>query len=140
MSPKTLKLTLLDGRAIERINQVTSLVAEDASGQFGVRPGHAAFVTMLEPGLFRWRTASRPAWFFGACTGGLLSCATLQGSTEVRIVSGRFLQGAAAEPLIAQLDGLLRDECGLRLSTRESTLRLEIAFVRRMQELSRTAP
>ncbi len=36
--------------------RVTALRAEDETGSFGIRPGHADFVTALVPTVLRWRT------------------------------------------------------------------------------------
>lgn len=134
-----MSLQLLDGRAAVRIDDATSLVAADASGQFGILPGHAPLVTVLEPGLFRYRRLGAPDWVFGACAGGLLSCARgATAGTEVRIVSRRFLQSAQPEALQQALARLLAREGALRLSTRESRGQLDLALYRRMQELAET--
>jgi len=133
-------LTLLDGARILRIDDVASIVAADASGEFGLQPGHAELVTMLEPGLFRYRTSSQAEWTFGACLGGLASCAPVAGHTDVRIVSSRILHGGQPEALQVQLDQALQRESSLRLSTRESHLQLDLALLRRLQQLAQTRP
>ena len=135
-----LTLKLLDGTRIDRIDDVTSIVAADATGQFGLQPGHAEFVTVLEPGLFRYRTASEPAWVFGACVGGLLSCVPAAGRTDVCIVSGRILHGGEPEVLQSRLDEMLRREGSLRVSTRESEVRLDLALYKRLQLLTQARP
>jgi F-type H+-transporting ATPase subunit epsilon len=132
----TLALTLLDGSSSVRIDDVSSIVAADASGQFGLLPGHVAMVTVLEPGLFRYRVAGSSQWWYGACVGGLLSCVMAGGANDVRIVSRRFLQGEDPEALQAQLDRLLQRESTLRLSTSESRAGLDLAFYKRMQQLA----
>ena len=140
MKPAALTLTLLDGSKSTCIEELASIVAADASGQFGLQPGHCALVTVLEPGLFRYRT-QQGAWVYAACVGGLLSCAaTREGPTQVRIVSRRFLQGEEPEVLQTQLDRLLASESMLRVSTRESRERLDLAFYKRMQQLAQTQP
>jgi len=141
MNRAVLTLTLLDGKSSVRMDDVTSIVAADASGQFGLLPGHLGLVTVLEPGLFRYRRAQHCAWTFGACVGGLLICAKAAGqAAQVRIVSRRFLQGEEPEALQTQLDELLERESVLRLSTRESREQLDLALYRRMQQLSETQP
>jgi F-type H+-transporting ATPase subunit epsilon len=132
----TLSLMLLDGREATRIDGVASLVAGDASGQFGLQPGHEALVTVLEPGLFRYRLVGSETWTWCACAGGMLSCRHEAGAAIVRIVSRRFLRGADAEALQSQLDVLLQREHGMRVSTRESRDQLELAFYKRMQQLA----
>jgi F-type H+-transporting ATPase subunit epsilon len=132
----TLALILLDGREAARIDRVASLVAGDASGQFGVQPGHAALVTVIEPGLFRYRLVGSETWTWCASAGGMLSCQRDAGATTVRIVSRRFLRGADAEWLQSQLEALLQREHSLRVTTRESRDQLDIAFYKRMQQLA----
>ncbi len=134
--PRALALILLDGREAAHIDGVASLVAGDASGQFGLQPGHAALVTVLEPGLFRYRLVGSDTWTWCACAGGMLSCRREAGATKVRVVSRRFLRGADAEALQSQLDTLLQREHGMRVSTRESRDQLDIAFYKRMQQLA----
>lgn len=139
MSDAALSLILLDGTSSTRVENVTSVVAADASGQFGLLPGHDALVTVLEPGLFRYRQAYKTHWSYGACVGGLLSCSrTLDRTTQVRIVSRRFLHGDQPEVLQTRLDELLQREGMLRVSTRESRERLDLAFYKRMQQFSQT--
>lgn len=136
MSRSVFTLSLLDGQSSRVIEGVSSLMASDASGQFGVLPAHEALITVLEPGLFRYRQVDHPDWRFGACAGGLLSCADEQGATVVRLVSRRFLMGDEPEALLRQLDALLADEQSLRMSLRESRVQLDLALMRRMQELA----
>lgn len=141
MNAAALTLILLDGKSSVRMDDVTSIVAADASGQFGLLPGHLALVTVLEPGLFRYCRSQHSAWAFGACVGGLLMCEkAADHGTQVRVVSRRFLQGDEPEALQTQLDELLERESVLRLSTRESREQLDLALYRRMQQLSETQP
>ncbi len=139
MSAPSITLILLDGRSSNRIEPVASLVAQDASGQFGILPGHAALVTVLEPGLFRYRTGIEQTWSYGASAGGLLHCEPDGDLTQVRIVSRRFLLGDEPEALQTQLDDMLANERTLRLSTRDSVDRMDQAFYRRMQQLAQMA-
>jgi F-type H+-transporting ATPase subunit epsilon len=136
----SLTLMLLDGSRMQRIERVASLVAADASGQFGVLAGHAEFVTLLEPGLWRYRIEGEASWHHAAGAGGLLHCMPrAAGATDVRIVSARLLQAGAGETpeaLERQLDALLEHEALLRLSARASQLRVDTALYRRLQELA----
>ena len=54
--------------------QVSSVRAEDASGSFGVLPGHADFLTGLSVGVLSWESGG--ATHFCAVRGGVLSVAT----------------------------------------------------------------
>lgn len=140
MTAPRLTLKLLDGAHITQIDAIASLVAADASGQFGLQAGHENFATLLEPGLFRWRLGDQADWLYGACTGGLLSCMQRAGHTEIRIVSRRILQGAQPEALQTQLEAALEREHSLRLGSRASQIKLETALHKRMQELAETRP
>ena len=139
MSAATITLHLLDGTSRTGIDEIVSLVAVDASGEFGLLPGHAALITVLEPGLIRYRLARQNGWSYAACVGGMLSCSFPRDRvTPVCIVSRRFLRGEEPEALQTMLDELLEREGELRLSTRESRERLDLAFYKRMQQLSQT--
>jgi F-type H+-transporting ATPase subunit epsilon len=59
---------------------VVALRGEDASGAFGILPGHANFVTALVPCVLRWRRGDRLR--FCAVRGGVLSVA---GGAELRV-------------------------------------------------------
>ncbi len=133
-------LTMLDGHQSVDIDSTTSLIAVDASGAFGIQSGHVDLLTVLEPGLFRYRTLQTPTWSYGASLGGMLRCQTEHARTVVRIVSGRFLFGPDPASLQAALEQLLEQESRLRISTRESHLQLDLVLYKRMQELARQAP
>jgi F-type H+-transporting ATPase subunit epsilon len=52
----TLRLTIATPVSVLVDNDdVTALRAEDESGSFGILPGHADFVTVLEPSILRWQ-------------------------------------------------------------------------------------
>jgi len=57
---------------VVRDEAVASLRAEDASGDFGIQPGHADFLTVIDAGVMRWRGESGP-WLYCALRGGVLS-------------------------------------------------------------------
>jgi F-type H+-transporting ATPase subunit epsilon len=57
MSP-TLRLTVSTPASIlVDAEAIVSLRAEDESGSFGIRAGHANFLTVLTPSVLRWRGA-----------------------------------------------------------------------------------
>ena len=64
-------LILRDSSAVTRIENVGSFVGEDASGSFGLLPGHARFMTCLELGLARFRCREGD-WQYLALPGGVL--------------------------------------------------------------------
>ena len=139
MSTPTLSLWLQDGQANHRIEDVVSLMAGDTSGQFGILPQHADLITVLEPGLFRYRQAEQPAqWRYGASTGGVLYCQRQGGTTVVRIVSRRFLLDEQPDALLTALSSMLEAEASLRVSTRDQVGKLDLALYKRMQELAQS--
>jgi F-type H+-transporting ATPase subunit epsilon len=64
-------LRLQDATRAEEITGVTSFVGEDASGSFGILPGHARMLTVLVTGLARFR-AGPASWQYLAVPGALL--------------------------------------------------------------------
>lgn len=132
-------LTLLDGTTAVRVDGVTSLVAADASGQFGIRSGHAPLVTVLEPGLLRYRVRQQ-GWTSAACAGGLLRCSREGNAMQVQIVSRRFVRDEEPERLQERLNAMLAAENTLRVSTRDSRDRIEQALQDRLRRLGEQAP
>jgi F-type H+-transporting ATPase subunit epsilon len=140
MSTNDLLLRLMDGARETTVDDVVSFVAEDASGQFGLRPGHEPLLTCLEPGLFRFLRRGQLTWSHGACTGGMLhGLRGTGGRHEVRLVSRRILLGDDLATLRTQLDAMLAQERSLRTSTLEQVERLDLAFQRRLQALAEQA-
>jgi F-type H+-transporting ATPase subunit epsilon len=68
---------------------VVSLVAEDASGSFGILPGHADFVTVLSPSVVSWRHED----------GGMGHCAVRRG--VLGIDGGTTLSIATREAVLS---------------------------------------
>jgi F-type H+-transporting ATPase subunit epsilon len=68
---KGFTLVLRDSSSATRIDGVASFVGEDASGSFGILPGHARFMTSLELGLARFRIQDE-SWQYLAMPGGVL--------------------------------------------------------------------
>lgn len=140
MSEALLRLRLLDGQRETLVADVVDFVGADASGSFGLRPGHEPLLSFLEPGLFRYRIVSAPDWRYGACTGGMLhGHRTADGLGEVVLVSRRILLGEAVETLQTRLEAAMHEEAGLRASAVEQADRLDLALQRRLQQLQETA-
>ena len=66
-------LHLQQSTQCDRIEGVTAFVGEDASGSFGLRPGHERFATVLSFGLARFRVGL-DGWEYLAVPGGVLYC------------------------------------------------------------------
>jgi F-type H+-transporting ATPase subunit epsilon len=68
---KSFTLQLQDATQSEKIADVTSFVAEDASGSFGIMAGHARMMASLIMGLARFRIGDK-AWQYLALPGAVL--------------------------------------------------------------------
>lgn len=65
-------LQLYDCRQSQQITGVTSFVGEDASGYFGILPGHTCLMTILCFGLSRFRCGQDARWRYLAMPGAVL--------------------------------------------------------------------
>jgi F-type H+-transporting ATPase subunit epsilon len=74
--------------------EVTSVRAEDASGGFGILPGHANFVTALSPCVLRWRREGGERYC--ALRGGVLS---VRDGRQVSVACRRGVLGGQLEEL-----------------------------------------
>ena len=82
-------------------DDIRSLRAEDASGSFGLLPGHVDFLTVLLPTVVRWQHAGGRAGFcaveggvlsmFGAVVGSALGIGVLRESATPHFVAGAVL-------------------------------------------------
>lgn len=98
-------LLLQDAEHVERFDGVSSFVGEDASGSFGILPGHGRFLTILGFGLARFRHADG-AWRFIALPGAVLSFA----GNELVISARRYLLDTDHRRIGRALDEELRRE------------------------------
>ena len=82
MSPSALHLVLTTPQQVlADVADVAALRAEDASGSFGILPGHADFVTALDASVVRWRRIDG-SMRYAAVRGGVL---VIEGGRDVRI-------------------------------------------------------
>lgn len=127
MTPFHLRLSDTNGE--ESIPGVTAFVAADASGSFALWPGHTRFMTVLAPGLARFRHGEEP-WRHAALAGGLLDC-----DGEALVVTTRlYILGDDPDRLGAALRDRLAREASALKSTREGLTRLEDTLIRRLWE------
>lgn len=132
---KSFPIHLRSATQYQLIEGVTSFVGEDASGSFGILPGHFRMITTLQPGLARYRQ-SDGAWQFVACPGAVLYFCdnTLQLSTR------RYIHGSDYQSISQALqDDILSEEEKLR-SLKQSMIRLEEEMLRRLWELQHEMP
>jgi F-type H+-transporting ATPase subunit epsilon len=117
--------------AAQRIDGVTSLVARDASGSFGILPGHARTITLVEAGLLRFRRGI-DAWEYAACSGGLLYVQ----AEAVHVCTGRFLLDTDYGRISTALETLFKTEAESIKVQRSSVARMEEEMLRRLWKLA----
>jgi len=116
----------------ERIEGVVSFVGEDASGGFGILPGHARTSTVLEIGLARFRVGQGD-WQFIAAPGAVVRFV----ADELHFSARRYLRDTDLERVRAALQQeLIAEETALR-SVKQSLQRLEKEMLRRLWRLGR---
>jgi len=127
-----LVLHLESAMQYERFEDVESFVGEDASGSFGLLPGHARFMTVLEFGLSRFRIAGGE-WQYVAAPGAVLSLA----GADLHLSARRYLRGADFGRISAALrEQLAAEERSLR-EIKHSVRRLESEMLKRLWQLGR---
>jgi len=107
---------------------VMSIRAEDASGGFGIQPGHADFLTALGASVLRWRKKEGP-WFYCALKGGVLR---VRGGNRVEIACRMAVPGEdlpSLQALVRQKAEAADDDA--RRARGEQT-RLHAAAIRRL--------
>lgn len=114
--------------------QVSALRAEDASGSFGVLPGHADFLTTLEVGVVSWRTPQGE----GHCAvrGGVL---TVEDGRRIAIATREAIADADLERLESTVLRQLQSHEDAERSARVESTRMELRLVREMLRYLRPA-
>jgi F-type H+-transporting ATPase subunit epsilon len=132
---KGFTLQLYDSRRADRFEGVGAFVGEDASGSFGLLPGHARMMSVLRFGLARFRLGSETPWRYLALPGALLYFA----DNILTLASRHYLLDDDFERISARLtEELLGEEEALH-EIKESLRRVEEAMLRRIWELGRGA-
>jgi F-type H+-transporting ATPase subunit epsilon len=108
-------------------SRVSELRAEDETGAFGIRPGHADFLTVLAVSVISWRCdgASRHV----AVRGGVL---TVRDGQEVSVATREAIGGETLERLGDAVLERFRREATAESESRISTTRLHLATMRQI--------
>jgi F-type H+-transporting ATPase subunit epsilon len=117
------------GRTLQ-VPGVISFIGEDASGGFGLQAGHGRFMTLLEFGLARYRTAGAH-WQYLALPGALLEFA----GNRLWIGTRRFIVDSDYSRISRLLQDQLRAEERAMAETKTSLRRMEEALLRRLWQL-----
>lgn len=131
---ETLKLIVTTPlQIILREDAVISLRAEDASGDFGIRPGHTDFLTVIDAGVMRWRAAEGP-WRYCALRGGIFS---VTGGNEVRVACREAIVSDDLASLQARVSAVRKEALDESRRARAQGVKLYAHAVRRlMHELA----
>lgn len=116
----------------EDIEGVLSFVGRDASGSFGIRPGRARFMTILDYGLARYRTAEAD-WRYVACPGAVLYFA----DDRLTLSTRRYLCDPDYDRISGLLSGQLAQEEEELRSVKQNVHSLEQELFRRLRQLDR---
>lgn len=116
----------------ERIDEVQSFVGCDASGSFGIQPGRARFMTVLDYGLSRFRT-TRGAWQYLACPGAVLRFA----DDQLAVTTRRYLCDDDYHRISELLAGQLAQEEEALRTVKDNLQQLEQELFRRLRTLDR---
>ncbi|WP_226703112.1 F0F1 ATP synthase subunit epsilon [Microbulbifer elongatus] len=128
----TFTLELLAATEQQQIDGVVSFVGEDASGSFGILPGHERAMTVLLFGLARFRSMDSD-WQYLAIPGGLLYFV----DNHLQICTRHYLIDSDYERISLTLQQqLLAEERDLH-QMKEGLRRMEESVLRRLWELGR---
>lgn len=106
---------------------VVSLRGEDASGGFGLLPGHVDYLTVLEPTVLRWRRVSGERGYC-AVRGGVLSLSC----GELRIACREGIVGECLDELAARVQEAREAQRDSARRARVEHLRLHTRAVRQL--------
>ncbi len=128
-----LRITTPLERLVEE--EVRSLRAEDASGWFGILPGHADFLTRLAVSVVSW---ARPDGSLMHCAvrGGVL---TVSGGREVAIATAEAVQDADLLHLDETVLALFHARADADRVERSAQMQLQLSAIRQIMKHLRAA-
>jgi len=109
-------------------DDVASITAVDDSGDFGIMPGHADFLTALSLSVIAWRH-TEGEWQYCAVRGGVL---TVEGGKDVTITSREAVQGDDIEMLDLTVLTRYRSEIETERAEHTEGMRLQLAAIRQI--------
>ncbi len=107
---------------------VVSIRAEDASGGFGLLPGHADFLTVLGASVLRWRAAGA-GWQYCALRGGVLH---MRGGDRVDVACREAVRGTDLASLEALVQRAADEALDAARRARSQQTRLHTHAIRRL--------
>lgn len=115
---------------------VASIRAEDASGSFGILPGHADFLTALEISVVLWREADGRSGYC-AVRNGIL---TVTGGNDIAIATREALVGDDLDQLETAVLAGYRQHRDAERTSRAASTKLRMQAIRHMVEALQGGP
>lgn len=111
----------------------THVRAEDASGAFGILPGHADFLTALSVSVLTWR-GTEGRQHHVAVRGGVLS---VRGGSSVRVATPEAVAGDDLHRLESEVLTRFRQQLEAERAAHSEAQRLHLAAIRQIMRLLR---
>lgn len=125
------KLLLMDYTRTVEVNHVSSFVATDASGGFGIQAGHETFITALQPGLARYKTEG-DHWHYLAQPGATLWFH----SNQLELITTQLVLSDNRQELLQLLETRWQQESETQSSTQRNVTQMEQALARKIWEMN----
>jgi F-type H+-transporting ATPase subunit epsilon len=122
-----MRLRIVTPLSVVVAEDTDSLRAEDASGSFGIRPGHAPFLTALTISILSWKNSGVER--FCALRGGVL---TVTGGTTVAIATREAVAGNDLATLDAEVLARFQSDADEERVEHVETMRLQMNAIRQM--------
>ncbi|MDJ0929743.1 F0F1 ATP synthase subunit epsilon [Breoghania sp.] len=115
---------------------IASLRAEDASGSFGILPGHTDFLTSLTVSVVRWRNRDGKRHFCAVRSGVL----TVSDGTTVSIATREAVPGDDLDTLDTIVIERFRSELAVERTQNVEAIRLHLDMIRRLVARAKGRP
>lgn len=128
-----MKLTVLTPTAVAlEVEGVTRLRATDATGDFGVRPGHGDLVTLLEVSVLDYSVGE--VTHYVAVAGGIL---TVEGGSDAKVLTEDAVVGDDLRALETTALESFRKKASTEQTAAAGLTRLHVALMRQLETFLR---
>lgn len=128
-----MRLKIITPLSVVVDDEIDSLRAEDASGSFGILPGHAPFLTALAISIVSWRLSAGER--FCALRAGVM---TVSGGTSINIATREAVTGKDLTTLDSEVLARFQSDAEEERVEHAETVLLQLNVIRRM--VSRLRP
>lgn len=115
-------------QVVADLEDVAAVRAEDQSGEFGIWPRHADFITALAISVVGWRHGDG-RWTYCAVRGGLM---TVSGGNQVSVATREAILGDDLAELEAVVRARIAAEAAQEAAARASAERLRLQAIRQI--------